>query len=289
MVPMTGTLDQPVPTDQHLLSIAQQMWQFDGQSRVDPGGSCRVWTGTCADGSTAFLKWHPEPRSWSQEQQAIRVWLPQISQQLTQRSELIASDEGERLLLLSAVAGEPVESRNWSLEELCHIHHQAGVVLGALHRLEAHDDDPVSLDVALPKRLETWITKSDDILEEKQILRARQSFVDGNLFDGDQRTLCHNDYQPRNWLWDGKRIGIIDWEHSHPNHPGFDLVRLQVGAWQQQPQLRDSFLDGYGQLPDWLEDERMDAIVALFAIGCVVWGTQHHQKDLVELGQHCLL
>ena len=170
------------------------MWQFDGQSRVDPGGSCRVWTGTCADGSTAFLKWHPEPRSWSQEQQAIRVWLPQISQQLTQRSELIASDEGERLLLLSAVAGEPVESRNWSLEELCHIHHQAGVFLGELHRLEAHDDDPVSLDVALPKRLETWITKSDDILEEKQILRARQSFVDGNLFAGDQRTLAVNGF-----------------------------------------------------------------------------------------------
>ena len=142
---------------------------------------------------------------------------------------------------------------------------------------------------SLDQTINTLAMASPFSLEEKQILRARQSFVDGNLFDGDQRTLCHNDYQPRNWLWDGKRIGIIDWEHSHPNHPGFDLVRLQVGAWQQQPQLRDSFLDGYGQLPDWLEDERMDAIVALFAIGCVVWGTQHHQKDLVELGQHCLL
>jgi len=280
--------DKSVPDDNRITACASRRWQFDAQRRVDPGGSCRVWAGTCSDGSAAFLKWHPQRRSWRQEEQALRQWLPQIAQELANRPELLDSSEQEGLLLISAVAGEPVESGTDSEQELHIIHRQTGVFLRELHRLEVVDEDPVALSKAMPERLQGWIDKADGVLEDDQIVQATKCIGDGSLFANDRRVACHNDYQPRNWLWDGHRLGIIDFEHAHLNHPGFDLVRLQVGTWQESPSLRESFLDGYGQYPDWLDDERMDAIITLFAIGCVVWGTQHHQKKLVELGRRCL-
>ena len=285
---MTETTDHTIPDDRKILALATDLWRFEGQRRVDSGGSCRVWAGCCLDGEPAFLKWYPEPRSLRQEQQAIRDWLPQIPQGMANQSRLIAASEEHRLLLLSTVPGELVESRSWPVRELHLIHHQAGSLLRELHRLDTIDDS-ISLDDALRQRLEGWIGKGEGILDEDQLNSARQYFVSENLFASDQRTLCHNDYQPRNWLWDGERIGIIDWEHAHPNHPAFDLVKLQVGAWHHEPRLRESFLAGYQQIPAWLEDERMDAIVALYALGCVVWGTQHRQPDLIALGHRCLL
>jgi len=201
---------------------------------------------------------------------------------------LLESNEEEKLLLISAVPGEPVESGRTSEQELPLIHRQAGLFLRELHRLEVVDEDPVTLSTALPERLQSWIDKADGLLEDDQIVQATKCIGDGSLFANDRRVACHNDYQPRNWLWDGQRLGMIDLEHAHLNHPGFDLVRLQVGTWQESPQLRESFLDGYGQNPDWLHDERMDVIVSLFAVGCIVWGTQHQQPDLVTLGRRCL-
>ncbi|NRA76478.1 MAG: aminoglycoside phosphotransferase family protein [Planctomycetes bacterium] len=285
---MTDTADQPAPTDHHLLSLAHQMWQFDAQQRVDPGGSCRVWSGISSDGCAAFLKWHPQQRSFRQEEQALLHWLPHVPGDLAHRPGLLESNEEEKLLLISAVPGEPVESGRTSEQELPLIHRQAGLFLRKLHRLEVVDEDPVTLSTALPERLQGWIDKADGVLKDDQIVQATKCIGDGSLFANDRRVACHNDYQPRNWLWDGQRLGIIDLEHAHLNHPGFDLVRLQVGIWKESPQLRESFLDGYGQNPDWLDDERMDAIITLFGVGCIVWGTQHQQPDLVVLGRRCL-
>lgn len=284
---MNEITHQSPRNDQEILAHAKDLWRFEGERRVDHGGSCRVWNGKGPDQRSIYLKCHPEPRSWNQERKAITTWLPKIPQGLANQPELIASDEKSRLLLLSAVPGKSIESRSWSSRELHNIHLQAGIYLNELHRLETSEDDVPLMEV-LPKRLEAWISKADGILKEDQIEKARECFEIKNLFSEDRRTPCHNDYQPRNWLWDGEKIGVIDWEHSRLNHPAYDLVRLKMGAWKEDPRLRESFLAGYGQTPDWLIDERMDAIVILFAIGCIVWGAQHQQPDLVDLGNRCL-
>ncbi len=39
-------------------------------------------------------------------------------------------------------------------------------------------------------------------------------------------SLCHNDLLPANWIDDGRRLWLVDWEYAGIGHPLFDLANL---------------------------------------------------------------
>jgi thiamine kinase-like enzyme len=42
--------------------------------------------------------------------------------------------------------------------------------------------------------------------------------------------LCHNDLLPANWIDDGRRLWLVDWEYAGIGHPFFDLANLAANA-----------------------------------------------------------
>ncbi len=276
------------PRTENRIQMPPDAREFTAEARISAAGSCHVWSGHLADGTRAFLKQYPETRSWLQEQQALKQWLPRLSPELAHLPQILAEDPSEKTLLLSSVPGEIVE-QIWSrLEQQDDVMKSAGAFLRALHDLPIEDTDEMPLSDSLPMRLESWIKNHDNSLSEDEICTARKRVGNGTQFEGDTRVPCHNDFQPRNWLWNGSRLGVIDFEHAHINHPAFDWIRMETGIWLQQPRLRDCFIDGYGMAPSWSAGSARDAVAAIHAIGCIVWGTRHEDESLVSEGRRIL-
>lgn len=243
-----------------------------------------MWRGSIPGGAPAYLKWHPQERGWAQEVTAIKEWLPKIPGALANWPKLIGADRDQRLLLLSALHGELVESDSTPEETRNSLHRRAGAFSKALHSLDIQDEDPIRLSSALPERLSSWLARSHGSVPPDLEQIAVEMVGDGSLFTDDRRVPCHNDFQERNWLADGDSFSVIDFEHAHLNHPAFDWVRLHFGCWQDYPRLRESFIAGYGAEPAWLGDGRLDAIGAIFATGSIVWGSEREEPALVNQG-----
>ncbi|MDE0959617.1 MAG: aminoglycoside phosphotransferase family protein [Planctomycetota bacterium] len=261
---------------------------FVASHRVDAGGNCQVWAGHLSDGTPAFLKQFSESRSWKQEQQALLHWLPRLAPDLAHLPRLLDQDPHDKSLLISAVPGVPIEKSPLAAGQLEKVMQQAGHWLAALHRLDFQDTDELSLSDSLPLRLESWIENHGNSLTENEIAISRQRVGDGSIFKSTPRVPCHNDFQPRNWLWDGLQVGIIDFEHANANHPAFDWVRLETGIWQKAPELRDRFIEGYGEEPLWSDGDVLTAICAIYAVGCIVWGARHGEAAIVANGRRIL-
>jgi thiamine kinase-like enzyme len=70
-------------------------------------------------------------------------------------------------------------------------------------------------DVPLPSDIDWMLSKSKDI--EKAMLR-----------DAPMDVACHNDYLSENFMDDGEKIWIIDWEYGGRGDPYFDLGDFAV-------------------------------------------------------------
>jgi aminoglycoside phosphotransferase (APT) family kinase protein len=61
---------------------------------------------------------------------------------------------------------------------------------------------------------------------------------------------CHNDPNPRNILFDGERVWLIDWEMAFRNDPLVDLAILTTELLEA-PELEDVLLEAaFGRMPD---------------------------------------
>lgn len=106
--------------------------------------------------------------------------------------------------------------------------------LRALHRL-----DPTQLEerdpLAYVRRQYTaqrlrpgfpvWARQLDETLDAIESLLVRDP----------RRVVSHNDMNPRNIMWDGKRAWLIDWEVAGLTHPFFDLAVLAMFIQLPEP------------------------------------------------------
>lgn len=93
----------------------------------------------------------------------------------------------------------------------------------------------------------------------------------------DDIVYLHHDLHRGNLLWEGDRIGLIDWDDSGFGFPVLDLV---IAVRHLAPPLRSLALRAYGELPLGAED-RMEALgLALQARG-VAW--LHSRRDVPRL------
>jgi hypothetical protein len=83
---------------------------------------------------------------------------------------------------------------------------------------------------------------------------------------------CHNDPNPRNILFDGERVWLIDWEMAFRNDPLVDLAILTTELLEA-PELEDVLLRAaFGRMPDRRLRARLGVIRLLTRLyyGCIV-------------------
>jgi Ser/Thr protein kinase RdoA (MazF antagonist) len=95
------------------------------------------------------------------------------------------------------------------------------------------------------------------------------------------RVPCHRDYTPRNWVIDGGRVQVIDFEEMSPDAWLTDIGRMRYGFWRDEAHLTDAVLDGYGRRLSDDETAVMTFLFAVTAVRLMVLGA--------ELGKHNLV
>jgi aminoglycoside phosphotransferase (APT) family kinase protein len=83
---------------------------------------------------------------------------------------------------------------------------------------------------------------------------------------------CHNDPNPRNILFDGERVWLVDWELAFRNDPLVDLAILTTEL-MAAPELEDVLLEAaFGRMPNRRLRARLGVIRLLTRIfyGCIV-------------------
>jgi hypothetical protein len=66
----------------------------------------------------------------------------------------------------------------------------------------------------------------------------------------------HGDYQPRNWVIDNGRVGVIDFGRGQDRSWVSDLVRLQNQQFTGHPERNRAFMAGLSDPDDACADER---------------------------------
>ncbi len=284
----TSVVGGKIPETQEDQLDAPEYPGFCPQISLGGTAGCSVWEGEIAGHGTFVLKTHSPGRGWQQEWNALRSVEKLDLPVRISCPRIVPGCDQPPTLLMSKLPGLNMAHHSFPMEAWSQATRLAARFLQSYQQQAFIDDDSVPLSQALPLRLERWIQQGKEILHEREIAIAKDRVGDGSLFKNQSRVPCHNDFQPRNWLWDGQQLSVIDFEHSHPNHPAFDWVRLETGLWQKMPQLKDEFVDEWGCTPSWASPEVLDATIAIYAIGCIVWGNRHKDREFISEGRRIL-
>lgn len=95
---------------------------------------------------------------------------------------------------------------------------------------------------------------------------------DAYRWDAKALVSSHNDPNPRNILFDGRRLWLIDWELAFLNDPLADLAILAT-EFAQSPEQEDVLLEaGLGRTPDQALRDRLAAMKLFTRLfyGCIV-------------------
>ena len=83
-------------------------------------------------------------------------------------------------------------------------------------------------------------------------------------------------------------MALIDFERAEPGLAVRDFVRLEYGAWDGRPLLRDAFLDGYGRALTADEESALRDLAALDAVSAIQWGSANNDTDIMTRGYRTL-
>lgn len=262
--------------------VAQQLGPSGPWVRLDAmRGSTAVFALTSADGRERVVKHYRSSRAFAQERRALSQWFGARERVGGARvPKLIAAAPELRVLIVDHLPGAAAD------EGAADVHRAAGRFLAALHQLECIDDDPLPLGEAIARRTHAWLRRAP--LEPEQLRIVAQHGPRPELFAGARRVPCHRDFAPRNWLWDGERLSVLDFEHARPDLALVDLAKLCVGAWSQRPDRSAAFFAGYGRSLSDLEREQLRALVVLHGIASLAWGHERGDVELVAEGRRAL-
>lgn len=264
-------------------------------------GESAVWEVAGAHGR-AMLKHHAHQRKFEQEYRAYLEWGPAMGDAMPRL--LSARESAPRGLLLQCLPGGPAgrgagdtalavraeEPEAVVARRQREIHRSAGAWLARLHALPFRDDDAWTLGEALAARAQAWLERGKPYLPART-LEAIRAGVEAALpiLAGYRRVPCHRDFTPRNWLvHDAGFLAVIDFEHARPDLELVDVLRLWSGCWQERPDLREAFEDGYGRRFDEEEETLMARLAALDGVATVGWAEEHDDARFAEEGRALL-
>ncbi len=281
------------PADTLPRGLADWLAELSGWNSIDSvaecgwaGGACRVFR-VQSDTVTAYLKQHPSPRTYAQEGRALRSWATCFDR----APQLLSSNRQLRSLLISSVAGSPHGEVSPDCADRAELHRDAGRQLSRLHALPFRDTDTLSYADAMVRRVDSWSDRGADIVTAPDRERVQAAVAENRDFFRDARRVpCHLDYDERNWLVaPGSSTGVIDFEHSRPDHWIADLVRLETGDWATGGEsLKRAFFEGYGRSLTSDDQRRLDVLSAVWSLATVVWSVERGDSRFEALGRRGL-
>ncbi|WP_326758945.1 phosphotransferase [Streptomyces phaeochromogenes] len=231
-------------------------------------------------GQAYLAKQHTRHDRYAQEAQAYLMW-----QQLLRgyTAQLIGRQDSTYTLLFTALPGDCAAAVEHDTAEEEREHHAAGLVLGTLHRATSMGTSN-AIGSELAQRLRSWTAKADqaDLIstsERRWLLHSATRLADSSM----DSSICHLDYQPRNWLVAAGRFWICDFEHTRRDARVRDFARLEYRRWQAMPHLREAFSDGYGAQLTRTEQQLLELFGAIEAATALVRG---HEQDDIALRAH---
>lgn len=229
-----------------------------------------VWRVTLADGSRLAVK-QASPAVIKRE-----CWGLEMSRTLGSVPSLLARPSADQVVL-SWHEGSPSAGAD--------VFRAAGAWLRALHGIGGPFHDALSVRDAIERRRDAWLERARSLLDEDTREKLREAIQPGAFADL-ERTVCHRDFTPSNWLWNDALI-VIDFGQSRPDVSLWDLVKLEAQTFHEDPDVRSMFFDGYGVLGPQ-EEERLGQLVLLHGLQTAVWGDTHGDSDFSSLGRDIL-
>ena len=198
---------------------------------------------------------------------------------------LLHSDADARIVVTTYLPGRLVLGSPYADDPDVYV--QAGELLAALHgQLSAADDE---YEQAVNRKALAGLDGPHRISPEvEERLRLEIS-----SWPTPPVTLVptHGDWQPRNWLFDGGVVRVIDFGRSLLRPATTDLARLASQDFLRDSDLEAAFFDGYGgdpREPDgWHRDQVREAIgTACWAhqVGDAEFEAQGHRMISAALG-----
>jgi tRNA A-37 threonylcarbamoyl transferase component Bud32 len=224
---------------------------------------------------TYIAKLHRSPERFRAEHHAYRQWTAVLG---THAPKLITADTAHHILILTALPGVPATVLTGTPEEPA-AHRDAGRRLRALHQARAPRPDPHIAGV-LAERLRHWVQRAHGLVrlqDRAVLLRHADALTNAGPLNV---SVCHLDFQPRNWLVDRGTVSLVDFEHCRIDAQVRDLTRLAHRHWQGRADLREAFLAGYGRPLTPAEVSLLRHFGAIDAVTSIV---QAHEADHPEL------
>lgn len=251
-----------------------------------PHAESLVWQLDALTGASFYVKVYRQARKYEQEVFAYRHFLEPLLEFVPR---LVAEKPlGQRAILLTALPGKVLEGQSLKRSQQQALYTQAGALLRKLHDQSFHDQD-IALDLAWQQRFKAWCLRGEAYLAKADIAWLAALLADAlPHLRSYKRLPCHRDYSPRNWLVDGLRLRIIDFEHTRADLFLGDFQRLAAVYWPQAPDLEAAFWQGYGRNLNSEECYLLTVAMALEALTSIVWATEHQDEVFKAQGQKTL-
>lgn len=242
------------------------------QGTHQPDDRHRVLHLTDSDGQSWYCKQTTFRVQWRAEVRAYRRWFASLDGEVPR---LRAVDRDKQLLMISGLPGEVIP------EPGPEVHRAAGALLRLLHDAGPTRREPQAARRQMTKRLdrEMWRTGGDFNAAETEFIREHmRGFRKLPLLD---EVACHGDYGPHNWLVDDVgTVRAIDFAESKWNPASFDLARLCLQSWWDNPRHSAAFFAGYDRALTDLEHEYLRHQVVRSAVSAIQWGRQHGARHV---------
>jgi hypothetical protein len=173
----------------------------------------------------------------------------------------------DRVVMMDFIEDRPLETYPGGRQGL------AQAIGAMLKKLQTLPLFPCFMDYPdLVDRLWAHVCKTglfaDGVLDaaSQKLIDLRKAYA----LDTEKYLSSHNDFLPRNLLFDGKRLWLIDWENGYRNDPLVDLATV-LDNFAPSPELEEVLLHAWlDQKPDRLLHDRlalMRSLTRLFYAG----------------------
>ncbi|MFF7249916.1 aminoglycoside phosphotransferase family protein [Embleya sp. NPDC008237] len=238
-----------------------------------PGTSTTVTRLRTHGGREMILKTNTNADSFARELHALRTWAPALGPRAPQ---LLDADPTRHALLTTVVPGVPLSTLSPAVDEERSAYRQAGALLRFFHNAGPRRHLP-TFGPDRAAYIRAQLAHGTDPLTPEEADTARHALELLDAMPGQQAQPSHLDFTSRNLLWDGERLGVIDFETSRYEAVGRDFLRIRQRTLNERPDLYTAFHTGYGREPDTEEGRLIRVCEVTDAAAIAVTATRNGQ------------
>jgi len=211
---------------------------------------------------------------------AHREWLAGLTS-VGRAPSLVFSEEAAKILVTRHLAGQLVEGTDH--EHAPDTYHQAGELLALFHgQLEVIDDG--EFERRQKEETLAWLTRPHRIAADA--VSTLTEVVSNWPTPTTVNVPTHGDWQPRNWLFDGGLVSVIDFGRASLRPAATDFARLSAQQFRTSPALEQAFVDGYGSDPR--EPDAWLRLRIREAVGTAAWAYKVGNETFEKQGHRMI-